>query len=232
MKTIVLSGPGKGSLSTELMTRTLAAVREAGDAPIFLTGEGDAFSAGLNLKEVASLDEAGLRRFLGVLEELVTALYEHPGPTVAWINGHAIAGGCVMALACDVRVMTAREGARIGLNEVALGLRFPPRTFEMIRKRMTGPALERAVLEASLYTAAEALALGLCDLVGDESDARAHIARLAAHPRDAYAEAKRALRGSLEISDAEQRRFLEEVVPRWAAPELKERLRAVLAKKK
>ena len=84
MKTILLAGPGKNSMSTELMRRTLDAVREAGDAPLFLTGEGDAFCAGLNLKEVAAADVDELGRFLGLLEDLVQALYEHPGPTVAW----------------------------------------------------------------------------------------------------------------------------------------------------
>ncbi|MDB4933237.1 MAG: Enoyl-CoA hydratase [Labilithrix sp.] len=231
MKTILLSGPGKNSLSTELMERMLASVREAGDAPLFLTGDGDAFSAGLNLKEVASLDEAGLTRFLGVLEDLVQALYEHPGPTVAWVNGHAIAGGCVMTLCCDVRVMTARAGVRIGLNEVALGLRFPPRTFRMCVNRVPGPSLERLLLEAELYLAPEAIAFGLVDVLGEESDARARLEKLASHPRDAYAAAKRALRGTLSVPEAEQRRFVTEVVPKWAAPELKERLRAVLDRK-
>lgn len=231
MKTIVLQGPGKNSLSTELMSRTLAAVREAGDAPIFLTGEGDAFSAGLNLKEIASLEVEGLTRFLGVLEDLVQALYEHPGPTLAWVNGHAIAGGCVMALCCDVRVMTAREGVRMGLNEVALGLRFPPRTYKMCANRVPGPSLARVLLEAELYRAPEAVQLGLVDVLGEEAEARARLERLASHPRDAYAAAKRAVRGTLAVPDAEQRRFVTEVVPTWAAPELKERLRAVLAKK-
>lgn len=91
MKTIRLEGPGKNSLSSGLMERTLAAVREAGDAPIFLTGGGDTFCAGLDLKEVASHDEPGMVSFLGLLEDLVQALYEHPGPTVAFVNGHAIA---------------------------------------------------------------------------------------------------------------------------------------------
>ena len=231
MKTILLAGPGKNSLSTELMQRTLGAVREAGDAPIFLTGEGDAFSAGLNLKEVAASDEAGLRRFLGVLEDLVQALYEHPGPTVAWINGHAIAGGCVLALCCDIRVVTAREGVRIGLNEVALGLRFPPRTFQMCSRRVPGPALARVLLEAALYPAREACDLGLVDVIGEEAEARARLATLAAHPRAAYAAAKLAVRGTLAVPDAEQQRFVAEVVPTWAAPELKARLRAVLDKK-
>ncbi len=232
MKTILLEGPGKNSLSTELMMRTLAAVREAGDAPLLVTGAGDVFSAGLNLKEIAAADEAALGKFLGVLEELVQALYQHPGPTVAWVNGHAIAGGCVMTLCCDVRVMTARAGVSIGLNEVALGLRFPPLTFRMCRDRVPGPALARVLLEAELYLAPEAVALGLVDVIGEEADARARLDKLARHPRGAYAAAKRAVRSSLAVPEAEQRRFVSEVIPTWAAPELKERLRAVLDRKK
>jgi enoyl-CoA hydratase len=230
MKTIRLEGPGKNSMSTELMERTLAAVREAGDSPIFLTGAGDTFCAGLNLKEVAAADEAGLTTFLGLLEDLVQALYEHPGPTVAFVNGHAIAGGCVMTLCCDVRVMTAREGARIGLNEVALGLRFPPRTFKMCVNRVPGPALARVLLESELYSAKQGLELGLIDVIAEEDDARARLEKLAAHPRDAYASAKRAMRGTLAVPETEQRRFITDVIPKWAAPELKERLRAVLKK--
>ncbi len=232
MKTILLSGPGKNSMSTELMVRTLAAVREAGDAPLLLTGEGDAFCAGLNLKEVAALEVDGLTNFLGVLEDLVTALYEYPGPTVAWVNGHAIAGGCVLTLCCDVRVMTARDGARIGLNEVALGLRFPPRTFKMTANRVPGPSLARVLLEAALYGANEAKELGLIDVIGEEADARGRLEALGAHPRGAYTAAKRALRGTLAVPDDVQRAFLEEVIPTWAAPELKQRLRALLDKKR
>lgn len=230
MKTIRLEGPGKNSLSTALMEQTLAAVREAGDAPIFMTGAGDTFSAGLNLKEVVALDEPGLTKFLGVLEDLVQALYEHPGPTVAFVNGHAIAGGCVMMLCCDVRVMTSREGARVGLNEVALGLRFPPRTLMMCKSRVPGPSLARVLLESELYSAKEAVELGLVDVIAEEDNARARLEKLAAHPRDAYASAKRALRGTLDVPDAEQRRFVTDALPKWASPELKERLRAVLKK--
>jgi enoyl-CoA hydratase len=231
-KTIVLSGPGKNAMSTDVMSRTLAAIREAGDAPLFLTGEGDVFSAGLNLKEIASLDVAGLTKFLGVLEDLVQALYEYPGPTAAWVNGHAIAGGCVLTLCCDVRVMTARDGVRIGLNEVAIGLRFPPRTYKMCANRVAGPSLARVLLEAELYRAPEAIALGLVDVVGEEAEARARLEKLAAHPRGSYAAAKHVLRGTLAVDDAVQQRFLTEVVPTWASPELKQRLSALLDKKK
>jgi len=231
MKTIVLSGAGKNALSTALMLRTLAEVREAKDSPIFLTGDGDAFSAGLNLKEISTLDVAGMTTFLGALEDLVKALYEHPAPVVAWVNGHAIAGGCVLALCADVRVMTAREGVRIGLNEVALGLRFPPLTFAMVRSRLTAPALERVLLEAGLYGAEDARALGLVDVVGEESVARAMLSKLAGHPRDIYAATKLLLRPRLEISDADRTAFREDTIPYWASPERRAALLALLEKR-
>jgi enoyl-CoA hydratase len=230
LKTILLSGPGKNSLSTPLMQRMLAEIREAKNEPLFLTGEGDAFSAGLNLKEIAELDAAGMTKFLGTLEDLVKALFEHPAPTVAWVNGHAIAGGCVMTLCCDVRFMTARAGPRIGLNEVALGLRFPPLTFEMTRRRVSAQLLERVILEAGLYDAPTAQRLGLIDEIGEEADARAMLEKLAGHPHEIYAEAKHLMRGTLEVPADTQRVFVEQTIPYWVSPALKDRLRAVLKK--
>jgi enoyl-CoA hydratase/carnithine racemase len=232
VKTIILSGAGKNSLSTALMQRTLAELRAAKDAPILLTGDGDAFSAGLNLKEVASLDVAGMTTFLTALEELVKALYEYPAPVVAWVNGHAIAGGCVLALCADVRVMTAREGARIGLNEVALGLRFPPLTFAMVRARLTAPALERVLLEAALYEAEDARHLGLIDVIGEESVARMMLSKLASHPHDIYAATKLLLRPRLEIADDDRKRFSEDTIPYWASPERRAAMLAVLEKRR
>ena len=232
MRTIILSGAGKNSLSTALMQRTLEEVRDAKDEPIFLTGDGDAFSAGLNLKEVSTLDVAGMTTFLGTLEELVKALYEHPAPVVAWVNGHAIAGGCVLALCADIRVMTAREGVRIGLNEVALGLRFPPLTFAMVRARLTAPALERVLLEAGLYGAEEARSLGLVDVVGEEPVARMMLSKLASHPHDIYAASKLLLRPRLEIAEEDRRRFREDTIPYWASPERRAALLAVLEKRR
>jgi enoyl-CoA hydratase/carnithine racemase len=230
MKTIVLDAPGKNSLSSALMEKVIAEVKSAGDAPLFITGAGDTFSAGLNLKEVASLDAPGMIRFLGLLEDMVTALFEHPAPTMAYVNGHAIAGGCVVAMCCDFRLMTARPGARFGLNEVAIGLRFPPRTLKMLQRRVTAPVLARIVLESNLMTAPEAHALGLVDALGEEADARARLELLAGHPRDAYAAAKRSLVGTLEIAEADRKSYLESSIPVWASEELKAGIRAMLKK--
>jgi enoyl-CoA hydratase len=230
MITLTMRAPGKNALSSELMAWLIDRLHEGRGEPLLLTGEGDAFSAGLNLKEVASLDRDGMTRFLGTLERMVHALFHYPGPTIAWVNGHAIAGGCVIALACDHRLATTSPKARIGLNEIPLGLRFPPRTWRMVQHRVPSHALERVVLEGALHAPEVALRLGLVDeLVAGEAEARAYAERVAQSPGVAYAAAKHALRhGVLDVSPVEEERFRDEVLPAWVTPELKARLLAVL----
>ena len=232
MITLTMSAPGKNALGTELMSWLVERLGEARGEPVLLTGAGDAFSAGLNLKEVASLDADGMTRFLGTLERMVDTLFHYPGPIVAWINGHAIAGGCVVALACDHRLMTREPKARIGLNEVPLGLRFPPKTWRLVTHRLAAHARDRVVLEGALHAPEAALRLGLVDeLVAGEEEARAYAERIAAAPRAAYVAAKAALReGLLEVSPGEERHFREAVLPAWVTPEFKKRLLAVLAR--
>src|SRR5687767_727224 len=125
MNEIVLSGPGKNCLSTVMMDFLIGKLREADGGPVLLTGAGDAFCAGLDLKELASLDAAGLQAYLRKLETMVEALYSHAGPVVAAANGHAIAGGSVLLLCCDLKIATKHPKVKFGLNELALGVRFP-----------------------------------------------------------------------------------------------------------
>lgn len=233
MVEITLSGPGKNALSSRLMAHVVTEVRAARGAPLLLRGEGDAFSAGLDLKELAGLDAPGIERFLELLDEMVVALFEHPGPTIACLNGHAIAGGCVVALACDHRVLTTSPRARVGLNEVAIGLRFPPRVLKLARARL-GPLAERRVLlEAGLYQPSDALALGLADELADDPVAagRARLEKWAAHDPGAFAAAKSALtRGALDLDSGEVARYRGEVLPRWTGDELKKIVASVLGR--
>jgi enoyl-CoA hydratase len=232
MRTITLSAPGKNALSSELMAWIVEQLTQASGEPLFITGAGDAFCAGLNLKEVVALSPTGMERFLDLLERMVDALYGYPGPTVAYVNGHAIAGGCIVALACDLRIGLASDGARIGLNEVPLGLRFPPKTWRMVKHRLSPPALDRVVLEGALYPPAQSLRLGFLDeVVASEGEARAMAERFASSPRDAYLAAKRALRGgTLDVTEEERRHYLDEVLPTWTSDERKARIEAKLRK--
>lgn len=230
---LVIEGPGKNALGSELMASLLGQLRAAQGAPLLLRGAGDAFSAGLNLAELVELDAAGMERFLGLLGELVAELFDYPGPTVALVNGHAIAGGCILALCCDWKVGSDAPRARLGLNEVALGLRFPAQILRVLAHVV--PRLDRIVLPAGLHTPQAALELGLLDELApaDEAEAlaRERLTAMAKHPAESYAATKAALRSGVSPVDAaEERAFLDEVLPVWASEEVKARVRALLGR--
>jgi enoyl-CoA hydratase/carnithine racemase len=176
-----------------------------------------------------------MERYLLLLDELIDALYGYAGPTVAAVNGHAIAGGCVLALCCDLRVMADDPKLRIGLNEVALGLEFPPKILALARRRVPPRSLERVVLEAGLHSPATACELGLVDEVAADclAVARQRLATLASHAPRVYAATKDALRrGGVDLSAEERRYFRDTVVPAWCAAETKARIRTVLERRR
>ncbi len=233
MTEIVLEGPAKNALGTPMMQALRARLAEAGGKPVLLTGSGDAFSAGLNLVEVASLDAPAMEAFLRLLQDVVHELFHYPAPTVACVNGHAIAGGAILSLACDHTVATSNDRARIGLNEVALGLRFPPRLLEVVRHRLPSHRAAQVLLGAGLHAPAEALRLGLVDEVADDAlaVARARLSALAAHPPLAYATTKADLRRGVGAQQpGAEAAFLEEVLPVWTSDELRARIRGFIEK--
>jgi enoyl-CoA hydratase/carnithine racemase len=225
---IVIKGPGKNALGTELVDYLLAQLRQAEGAPVLLVGEGDSFSAGLNLKEVVTFDAASMENFLRKIDTLAETLYTYPGPTVALVNGHAIAGGCVLAICCDYRVARADPRARIGLNELAIGAVFPPRIFAIVRQRLPHRQLNRILLGAELYLPEEALALGMIDEVADDAGQVAcrWLDRLANHPAGAYAATKRELTSLAPdpTLDSQYRHM----AAHWVNAEIKRRLAEVL----
>ena len=234
MHTIRLDGPAKNALGTQMMQWIRNELVSADGRPVLITGTGDAFSAGLNLKELLTLDADGMCAFLMELDALVEALFRYPGPTAAAVNGHAIAGGCIVAMCCDIRVMTTNPRARIGLNEVALGLQFPPRTLETVRYLLPNHTAEEVILGAGLHGPGAALSLGLVHETAEDPQAVAteRLAARAKLPPVAYAATKATMRDGVGLADPKnQAAFLEEVLPVWTSPQLKETILAVLGKK-
>ncbi len=230
---IVMDGPRKNALGTGMLQFVLDELHRAAGAPVLLTGKGDAFSAGLDLGEVAALDGERARTFLALLERCISELYLYPGPTVAAVNGHAIAGGCVFTVCCDHRVAVDNPGAKIGLNEVPLGLRFPPRTLAVVRARLSRRHVTRVLLGGGLFAPAEAERLGLVDEVAADprAVARRRIEELAASPRESYARTKRDLRGSTAqelASDAALDVWMQESIGVWTSAEVKQKIAAAL----
>jgi enoyl-CoA hydratase len=144
----------------EAIERGLDAVERSDAAAVVVTGEGTAFSAGLALPELIDLDRAGMAAHIDRFAVAMHRVLACPLATVAAVNGHAIAGGCVLALMCDERVIVT-DGARIGLNEVRLGIGLPSIVVEPLRLRVGGPAFTRIALDGELVDGARAVELGL-----------------------------------------------------------------------
>lgn len=229
--TITLKGPGKNALSTALLEQLEAELTAHAGAPLLLVGDAGCFSAGLDLTEVMRLEADEMATFLRLLERVCARLHDHAGPVVAAVNGHAIAGGAVLAACCDHRVGGVDPKARIGLNEVALGLRFPPGILRILQARLPAPQHGALLLGAGLHAPTEALRLGLLDELAEDpvAVAEARLRALAAHPPAAFASTKAALRaGVTEARPGEAEAFIAEVVPVWTSEALRARLRAVL----
>ncbi len=162
---------------------------------VVLTGQGPFFSGGFDLA-APRRDEATAQRLRDQFRDVHLALLAFPKPTVAMVNGHAIAGGLVLVLACDYR-LGLDANYRIGLNEVAIGASFPLVALEIVRLRLPHARASELLLGAAIYPASQALRLGVVDelLPGTtftETVLR-RAARLGAFPREAYAHTKAAL---------------------------------------
>jgi enoyl-CoA hydratase len=171
----------------------------AGDPPaaVVLTGREGFFSAGADLKVAPTLDAAGQRAMVEGINRIFAGWYGFPGPVVCAVNGHAIAGGFILALCGDYRVGST-EG-RYGLTELKAGLPYPAVALAVVRAELHGPAARRLVLSADLVDAKAALDAGAFDELA-EPDQVLHrateVARgLAALPAEAYAKVKSQLRG-------------------------------------
>jgi len=197
VRMLTLNRPPANAVSREFNEALYEQCREARDnqavRAIIVTGIGKFFSGGLDIKEQAE----GKSR-VGVLgseeRDGLFALWTLPKPTVAMVNGHAIAGGLIIALACDFRI-ASRGAHRFGANEVAIGLPLPVGPVEIARLALGSERLRDALLEAELCGVERAFELGYFDeLVAPEQlEPRcvAQARKLAKLGQLAYGEVKR-----------------------------------------
>jgi enoyl-CoA hydratase/carnithine racemase len=138
-----------------------------GPRALVLTGAGKFFSNGLDLEWLGAADESDRNRTLSRVYALFARLLEFPAPTVAAMNGHAFAGGGMLALACDWRVMREDRGY-FCLPEADIGLVFLPGMNELITHRLTPAVARDAMLTGRRYSATEALEAGVVDRTAPE----------------------------------------------------------------
>jgi enoyl-CoA hydratase/carnithine racemase len=164
---------------------------------VIFTADGPFFSFGFDIPEFLSYSKESFARFLNRFTNLYTYLFTYPKPLVAALNGHAIAGGCMLALACDYRVMVS-EKAKISLNEITFGSSVFAGSVAMLKLLVGGKNAHAVLYDGAMYSAQTASQLGLIDQVSaDEKlvgDAREVARRLATKDAAAFRSIKGLLR--------------------------------------
>ncbi len=194
VRLLTLDRPPANAITPGLLNDLAAALDEAREdeavRAVALTGSGRFFSAGLDLRggidfQAAVSTEGSVDPFAALRSCLLTFM-RFPKPTVGMLGGHA----------CDYRL--GLEGDyRIGLNEVEIGASFPRAAFEIVRLRLSHQQASELLLGAALYSASQAVRLGIVDELVPAATFEAVVirraSRLGAFPRDAYAHTKAAL---------------------------------------
>jgi enoyl-CoA hydratase/carnithine racemase len=207
--------------------------RSAAKAAV-ITARGGIFSAGVDLLRVSDGGAAYLQQFLPLLGRAFEAAFAFSKPLVAAVNGHAFAGGCILACAADRRLM-ARGAGRIGVPELLVGIPFPTVAFEIIRFAVPAHQLAALIFGGETFTADDAAARGLVDASVDAGGlmdaALAEAARLAALPPTPFAITKHQLRApsfqrileGRDLFDGEIRKY-------WESPGALDAIRAYVAR--
>ncbi|WP_253900532.1 enoyl-CoA hydratase/isomerase family protein [Mycobacterium asiaticum] len=177
------------------LTQTVQELGRAGGGALVITGAGRVFSAGVDLNRVVEGGSAYTDQLVPALSAAFEAVFSYPGPTVAAINGAAIAGGCVLACACDWRL--ASPEAQIGAAEVRVGVAFPVAALEVVRYSC-GNRAEEVLLGGRNYRGDDAVLRGLAHRIVPENLLDAAVTEatdLSGIPEAAYRHTKAQLRG-------------------------------------
>jgi len=186
---------------------------------IILTGCGKFFSFGFDIPEFLFFTKEEFTNYLINFTDLYTYLFLYPKPVVAALNGHTIAGGCMLALACDSRVMVAGK-SKISLNEIDFGSSVFAGSTEMLRFCIGSAAAAKVLYSGVMYSAEEAISLGLVQEVVEEANLMAQAKMIASdlaskHP-PAFASIKSLLRKPIaEYMMQQERASISEFVDIW-----------------
>ncbi|WP_432714630.1 enoyl-CoA hydratase/isomerase family protein [Pedobacter sp.] len=199
---------------------------------VMITGQEKFFSAGLDLMELYHYNKEEVKSFWQLFFKFAATIIAFKKPLVAAINGHSPAGGCVIALACDARVM-AEGKFIIGLNEVPVGIIVPNSIFQIYSFWLGKANASRSLLEGKLFSPEEALKIGLVDeLVNGDSiltAAERHARKYMAFESNTWQQSKLNIRKELiEATTADQSEVLELMLEQWWSPNTRNILATII----
>ena len=186
---------------------------------ITLTGTGKFFSFGFDIPQFLGYDKARFTRYLTAFTRLYREIFLHPKPVVAMLNGHTIAGACMIATSCDYRVMVTGK-ARISLNEINFGSSVFAGAVEMLKLLVGHRNAESVLYSGAMYTAEEAHRMGLVDQVVSEADLEDEAGKVAREYAARDPDEFRSIKGLLRRAAAErmektEKDSIEEFVRIW-----------------
>lgn len=238
-----LARPPVNALNPALCGDLLAAIASAIDAGaqgIVLSGAPKVFSAGLDVPYLLGLgdDRGALTAAWESFFAAARALAQSPVPVVAAIAGHAPAGGCVLALCCDYRVMARAPEEmgpfRIGLNETQVGLAAPEGILQLLGRVVGAHRAERLLVSGELVDAERALAIGLVDELAEiehvTTRARIWLEELLPLPRQPMLQTRAMARADLIAALQPERIQLDRFIDGWFSPDTQAGLQALVAK--
>jgi len=198
---------------------------------LVFAARGKLFSPGLDLLELVDLDRATMHDFLRRFNACILALYTVSKPVVAALHGHAVAGGCVVALTTDWRVL--RRGAKVGLNEVVVGVPFPYGVAQILRESVPARRITEVALFGHNFLDEAAVEAGLVHEVaepeGFEARCRERATELAGKDPRAFATTKRYLRSAtVERIRAHEAGLESEFLEAWFSPDTRARIGAIV----
>ncbi|HJU27422.1 MAG TPA: enoyl-CoA hydratase/isomerase family protein [Rhodanobacteraceae bacterium] len=234
-----LARPPVNALNPELVRALRDAVQAApreGAVALIVSGSSGIFSAGLDVPFLLTLDREGMRGFWSDFLGMCAALARSPIPIVAAITGHSPAGGAVIALFCDFRVM-AHGTYRIGLNEVQVGLTIPDVIRVALGRLLGAYRAERLLVSGAMLESEAALRAGMVDELADVDHvvtrARGWLEDLLKLPRRAMLSTRELARADLSALFADPANLpLETLLEMWFAPEAQDTLRAMVERLK
>ena len=190
---------------------------------VILTGSGSVFCAGVDLFRYLEGGDSYVEEFFPLLVETFAILFALPRPVIAAVNGHAIAGGCILASACDYRIMAQGTGT-IGVSALKVGLPFPLVAIEILRFATSETHLQDLVYRGKSHGAEEAHQYGLVDEIAAPEalvDRALEVAaELSAEPSARFRITKRQLRApTLERVELHSAETDAQVIAEWKDPE-------------
>ncbi|MBI2486723.1 MAG: enoyl-CoA hydratase/isomerase family protein [Deltaproteobacteria bacterium] len=164
--TVVLSRPKVNAINESLVEELGECFQKLAIDPdvkaVILTGGGSFFSFGLDIPELLNYSKDSFTKFLIKFTDLLKYIFLFPKPVVGSLNGHAVAGGCMLALSCDYRLMVS-EKAKISLNELTFGSTVFVSGVEMLKMSVGARKAELMLYDGAMYSGEEAKQLGIVD---------------------------------------------------------------------